>query len=292
MNYKFKNKLYPYLLLTPAAIFMLFVVAYPVLLSFKNAFFHEILIKPWEGSGFVGFQNFMKLVGNKEFWIAFYKTIIWTISSVAGKTLIGLIIALFLNQSFRGRGIYRTLILVPWVTPQVVGAIVWRWIYNGEYGMLNYFLLTTGIIEKSQSWLGNQVTAFIAALVNDMWVGIPFMTIVILAGLQAIPSSIYEAARVDGASRVKQLFYITLPQLKPVFLTATILSTIWTFNSFNIIWTLTRGGPINATEILVIKTYKTAFQQFNIGMGSAYAVIIFIILMTFSVFYWRRFSNE
>jgi len=271
---------------------MLFVVAYPVLLSFKNAFFHEILIKPWEGSGFVGFQNFIKLLGDKDFWIAFYKTIIWTISSVAGKTLIGLIIALFLNQSFRGRGIYRTLILVPWVTPQVVGAIVWRWIYNGEYGMLNYFLLTTGIIDKSQSWLGNQLTAFIAALVNDMWVGIPFMTIVILAGLQAIPSSIYEAARVDGASKVKQLFYITLPQLKPVFLTATILSTIWTFNSFNIIWTLTRGGPINATEILVVKTYKTAFQQFNIGMGSAYAVIIFIILMTFSIFYWRRFSNE
>jgi len=232
------------------------------------------------------------LVTNSEFWVALSKTLIWTISSVAGKTLIGIIIALLLNQSFKGRGIYRTLILVPWVTPQVVGAIVWKWVYNGEYGMLNYFLISLGILEKSRSWLGNETTAFIAALINDMWVGIPFMSIVFLAGLQAIPTEMYEAARVDGANNLKQLIYITLPQLKPVFLVATILSTIWTFNSFNIIWTLTRGGPINATETLVVKTYKVAFQQFNIGLGSTYALIVFFILTIFSIFYWRRFTSE
>jgi len=278
--------------LTPAAIFILFVVAYPVLLSFRNAFFHEILIKPWEVTYFVGLGNFIKLFTDLEFWVALSKTVIWTILSVVGKTLIGIIIALLLNQSFKGRGIYRTLILVPWVTPQVVGAITWKWIYNGEYGMLNYVLISFGILEKSQSWLGGETTAFIAALINDMWVGIPFMSIVFLAGLQAIPIEMYEAAQVDGANKLEQLLYITLPQLKPVFLTATILSTIWTFNSFNIIWTLTRGGPINATEILVVKTYKTAFQQFNIGLGSAYAIIIFFILMIFSIIYWRSFTNE
>ncbi|ACL68840.1 binding-protein-dependent transport systems inner membrane component [Halothermothrix orenii H 168] len=261
-------------------------------MSFRNSFFHEILIRPWEGTKFVAFSNYFKLLSSGDFWSSFSRTIGWTVSSVIGKTVIGLIIALLLNKKFRGRGIYRTLILVPWVTPQVIGAIVWKWIYNGEYGMLNYVLIKLGFLEQGHSWLGNPDTAFLSCLIDDIWVGIPFMSIVFLAGLQAIPQEMYEAAQVDGAGKLKQLFFITLPQLKPVFLTATILSTIWTFNSFNIIWTLTRGGPVNATEILVVKTYKTAFQKFNIGLGSTYAVIIFIILMIFSITYWRRFNDE
>ncbi|RCW52214.1 carbohydrate ABC transporter permease [Halanaerobium sp. ST460_2HS_T2] len=287
-----RKKYLPYLFIMPAVIFMLLIVAYPILLTFRSALFHEVLIRPWEGVEFVGLDNFLTLVKNQEFWASFQRTTIWTVSSVLGKTLIGLSIALLLNQKFKFRGFYRTLILIPWVTPQVVSAIIWRWVYNGEYGMLNYLLMRLGLINTGISWLGHKTTAFIAAVINDMWIGIPFMIVVFLSGLQGIPDELYEAAKVDGANRIQRLFKITLPQLKPVFLTATVLSIIWTFNSFNIIWVLTKGGPVNATETLVIKTYKEAFGKFDIGMGSTYAVTTFILLMIFSLFYWRMFSEK
>ena len=287
-----RKKYLPYLFIMPAVIFMLLIVAYPILLTFKSSLFHEVLIRPWEGVEFIGMDNFVSLVKNQEFWSSLKRTTIWTVSSVLGKTLIGLSIALLLNQKFKFRGFYRTLILIPWVTPQVVSAIIWRWVYNGEYGMLNYVLMKLGLINTGVSWLGHKTTAFIAAVINDMWIGIPFMIVVFLSGLQGIPDELYEAAKVDGANRLQRLFKITLPQLKPVFLTATILSIIWTFNSFNIIWVLTKGGPVNATETLVIKTYKEAFGKFDIGMGSTYAVTTFILLMIFSLFYWRMFSKE
>lgn len=287
-----RKKYLPYLFILPAVIFMLLIVAYPILLTFKSSLFHEVLIRPWEGVQFIGLDNFASLIKNQEFWSSLKRTTIWTISSVLGKTLIGLSIALLLNQKFKLRGIYRTLILIPWVTPQVVSAIIWRWVYNGEYGMLNYVLLKMGLINNGISWLGHKTTAFIAAVINDMWIGIPFMIVVFLSGLQGIPNELYEAAKVDGANKIQRLFRITLPQLKPVFLTATILSIIWTFNSFNIIWVLTKGGPVNATETLVIKTYKEAFGKFDIGMGSTYAVTTFILLMLFSLFYWRMFSEK
>lgn len=287
-----RKKYLPYLFIMPSVIFMLLIVAYPILLTFKSSLFHEVLIRPWEGVGFVGMDNFVTLIKNQEFWSSLQRTAIWTVSSVLGKTLIGLSIAILLNQKFKFRGLYRTLILIPWVTPQVVSAIIWRWVYNGEYGMLNYVLMRLGLINTGISWLGHKTTAFIAAVINDMWIGIPFMIVVFLSGLQGIPNELYEAAKVDGANKIQTLFKITLPQLKPVFLTATILSIIWTFNSFNIIWVLTKGGPVNATETLVIKTYKEAFGKFDIGMGSTYAVTTFILLMIFSLFYWRMFSEK
>lgn len=287
-----RKKYLPYIFILPSVVFMLLIVAYPILLTFKTALYHEVLTRPWEGVEFVALNNFIELLQDSEFWHALQRTLIWTISSVLGKTLIGLIIALVLNQKFKLRGIYRTLILIPWVTPQVVSAIIWRWVYNGEYGMLNYMLIKLGLINNGVSWLGHRTTAFIAAVVNDMWIGIPFMIVVFLAGLQGIPREMYEAARVDGANKWQQLFKITLPQLKPVFLTGTILSIIWTFNSFNIIWVLTKGGPVNATETLVIKTYKEAFGKFDLGIGSAYAVTTFVLLMVFSIFYWNLFRGQ
>lgn len=287
-----RKKYLPYIFILPAVIFMLLIVAYPILLTVRTALYHEVLTRPWEGVEFAGLSNFIKLFQDSEFWGALQRTLIWTVSSVMGKTLIGLTIALVLNQKFKIRGFYRTLILIPWVTPQVVSAIIWRWVYNGEYGMLNYVLIKLGFISEGISWLGHRSTAFIAAVINDMWIGIPFMIVVFLSGLQGIPQEIYEAARVDGANKWQQLFEITLPQLKPVFLTGTILSIIWTFNSFNIIWVLTKGGPVNATETLVIKTYKEAFGKFDLGIGGAYAVTTFILLMVFSLFYWNLFKAK
>ncbi|WP_286170088.1 sugar ABC transporter permease [Halocella sp. SP3-1] len=287
-----RKKYLPYIFILPAATFMLLIVAYPILLTVRTALYHEVLTRPWEGVEFAGLSNFTKLLQDREFWGALQRTLIWTVSSVMGKTLIGLAIALVLNQKFKIRGLYRTLILIPWVTPQVVSAIIWRWVYNGEYGMLNYVFIKLGFISEGISWLGHRSTAFIAAVINDMWIGIPFMIVVFLSGLQGISQEIYEAARVDGANKWQQLFKITLPQLKPVFLTGTILSIIWTFNSFNIIWVLTKGGPVNATETLVIKTYKEAFSKFDLGIGGAYAVTTFILLMIFSLFYWNLFKAK
>lgn len=271
----------------PALICMIAIIGFPLLTTLKSSVFKESLINPMAGSTLIGFTNFITLAIDPGFWSTLLRTTVWTLGSVLGKSLIGLLIAVLLNKEFRGNAVYRVLLLVPWATPQVIGAIVWKWIFNGQYGMLNYYLMKLGILSDHYSWLGNTTSAFLAAMVVDMWRGVPFMAIVFLAGLQSIPNDIYQAASVDGAGSWHKFRFITMPLLIPVLLAATTLSIIWTFNSFNIIWTMTGGGPLNATEILVVKTYREAFSNYDVGMSSAYATVTLIILMAFSILYWR-----
>jgi multiple sugar transport system permease protein len=239
------------------------------------------------GRGFVGIENYVALLSSRDFWSVLVRTVAWTTSSVCLKALIGLGGALLLNEELLGRGVFRAMTLPPWLIPLPIGAYVWAWLYNGQHGLLNGFLLRIGLIDKPFEMLAYPSSAFLGCLINDVWVGVPFMTLVLLAGLQAIPNELYQAADIDGASRWNKLRYVTLPQLKTVLLIATLLSAVWTFNSFDIIWVQTGGGPLNATTTLVIKTYKTAFKSWDFGMASSLAVITFIILTIASVFYSR-----
>lgn len=269
-------------------IFLAGLVLYPILKVFWESTLHNILTRPDEGIYFVGLDNYIKLAQDPTFWHTLGRTIAWTTISVSAKVVAGFIFAMLLADRFAFRRLYLTLLMIPWVTPIVVASVTFRWIYNGDYGDLNYYLQQLHITSSSIAWLGHGVTAFFAAMTIDVWVGVPFMAIALMGGIQGIPEELYEAASMDGAGMWTRLWRITIPQLMPVIFVTTTLSAVWTFNSFQAIWPLTGGGPVNATQTLVVMTYQTAFGAFDMGRGSALATITFAILITFSVIYWRR----
>jgi multiple sugar transport system permease protein len=212
--------------------------------------------------------------------------------AVSAKTIAGLVIALLLNIEFRGRKIYRTLVILPWASSVPVSAMLWQWTFQSEFGLLNHTLKITGLWDNPPLWLAYPRTAFFANLYVDIWIGIPFMAMVFLAGLQAIPKDIYESADVDGASKWTGFWLITLPMLKSVLLIATLLSSLWTFNDFNVIYILTKGGPINKTDILITFIYKYGFQFLKFGPAAAMAIITFVILLTVSLVYARFYFKS
>lgn len=285
-----KKKILPYIFLLPTTIFIIAIFLYPLILTFKYSVFDMSMISL--ESNFIGFSNYFKLLKDPEFIHSIKLTITWTLSSLSLKIILGLILALLLNKKLKGVKIYRVFILLSWAMPQVTSGIIWSWIYDGQYGYLNYFLTKLNIINENLLWLGDKKLAFISTVIVDVWMGIPFITLVILSALQSIPESIYEAAKLDGANSIKSLCFITLPQIKHVILTAITLTTIWTFNSFNVIWVLTKGGPINATETLPIKIYSEAFIKYNTSISCTMAVVVFTILSIFTFIYWRQFLRE
>lgn len=277
--------------LIPTLLFLLLFLAYPIGKVVYQAFFHNVLIRPAEGTPFVGLQNFIDMFSSGSFWRSFRITVLWTLLSVSGKIVIGFTAAALLQNPFRGCRIYLTLLMIPWVTPVVVAAVAWRWVLDGQFGQLNGLLQAVHILSQPFSFLGHQLSAFIATASVDMWVGIPFIAMVMMAGLQAIPGELYEAGRIDGAGGLAMFRHITLPMVRPILLVAALLSGVWTFNSFQVIFPLTRGGPAGATETLVVRTYDIGFGSFNFGMASALATFIFVFLMLVSYAYWRLLNR-
>lgn len=275
----------PVLYLLPTLLFLGLFLAYPIFDVIRQSLFHNVLIRPHEGQPFVGLENFTSLFGSESFQRALRVTATWAALSVAGKLVIGLAAALLLQRQFPGRRIYMTLLMIPWVTPIVVAAVVWRWVMNSQYGQLNAFLNLFGL--ESVAWLGQSNTAFVMTAAVDMWVGIPFVALVLMAGLQSIPDEYYEAAKVDGAGAFATFWHITLPLVRHILVVVAMLSSVWTFNSFEVIWPLTRGGPAGATTTLVVQTYRTAFGSFDFGTAAALATTIFIILLIVSLGYWQ-----
>lgn len=279
-----------YVLLTPALIVLLAFMLYPIIYVFLMAF--SKTTKLGKIMGFTGFDNFRLLLRNKAFWEVTTRSFVWTAISVTSKTIVGLVIALLLNVKFAGRKIYRTLVILPWATSVPISVLLWQWIYQSEFGLLNHTLKLIGI-KNPPMWLAYPKSAFFANIYVDIWIGIPFMALVFLAGLQAIPRDIYESADVDGASILKKFWHITLPMLKRVLLIATLLSALWTFNSFPVIYILTKGGPMNSTDILITFIYKYSFQFLKFGPAAAMAVITFGILVLVSVIYaYYYFKSE
>lgn len=276
---------WPYLI--PTLVFLALFLAYPIIKVVNESFYQDILIRPDLGRTFIGLGNYVNLLGDPTVLRALRITVLWTLLSVTGKTVIGFLTAMLLQHPFKGRRLYMTLLMIPWVTPVVVAAIVWRWVLDGQFGQLNGLLTSLGIIREPISWLGQQGTAFVSTAVVDMWVGIPFMAMVLMAGLQAVPNELYEASRIDGASGWQAFRFVTLPVVRPILLVATLLSSVWTFNSFQVVWPLTRGGPAGATTTLVVRTFTTAFGSFDFGQAAALATFVFVLLMVVSYGYWR-----
>ncbi|QPM68922.1 carbohydrate ABC transporter permease [Atribacter laminatus] len=277
-----------YLLLIPSAVFLIVFMFYPIFYVFLMSFFK--VNKLANLTGFFGMGNYITLFKLPEFWQIIIRSCVWTALAVTAKTVIGLIIALLLNVDFRGRKLARTLIIIPWASSIPISAMLWQWTYNNDFGLLNYTLRWLGL--NPPVWLAYPLSAFMANLWVDIWCGIPFMALVFLAGLQAIPQELYEAAEVDGATSISKFRFVTLPLLSGVLTVATLLSILWTFNDFNVIYILTKGGPANSTDILITYIYKYAFQYIKFGPSAAMAVITFAILLTVSIIYARNFFRE
>jgi multiple sugar transport system permease protein len=274
-----------YLLLFPALAVLALFMFYPIVYVFLMAFYKTN--KLGQIMSFTGFGNFEQLFKNKTFWDVTVRSIIWTVIAVSSKTVAGLVIALLLNVEFTGRKIYRTLVIIPWASSVPISAMLWQWTFQSEFGLLNHTLKATGLWDNPPLWLAYPKPAFFANLYVDIWIGIPFMAMVILAGLQSIPKDIYESAQVDGASAWVRFSRITVPMLRSVLLVATLLSSLWTFNDFNVIYILTKGGPVNKTDILITFIYKYSFQFLRFGPAAAMAIITFAILLTVSLIYAR-----
>ncbi len=292
---KIRRQRLAYLLILPTALVMAGIVFYPlirgVIISFTDMNQYNMGSKFIPPSyRFVGLQNYIKVLVSSQFWDIFGQTIIWTVSNVFFHFTIGLALALLLNRKLRGRAVYRTFLLIPWAVPTYISAFSWRWLFNSKYGFFNLALKALG--QPTIPWLSHEIWAMVAVIATNVWLGFPFMMVVLLGGLQSIPQELYEASEVDGCGRIRQFWTVTLPLLKPVALTATLLGIIWTFNMFNVIYLVTEGGPHHQTDILATFAFIEAFHQWRFGMATTYAVIILSILLTFSFFYIRALRGS
>jgi arabinogalactan oligomer/maltooligosaccharide transport system permease protein len=221
-------------------------------------------------------------------WGVFMKTLVWTVVNVAFHVGLGVLLAVLLNAPLRGRAAYRLLLIIPWAVPAYITALTWRGMFDYEYGAVN-LLLGKFLHLSPINWLGEPLRAFEACVIANVWLGFPFMMVIALGGMQGIPAELYEAARIDRASRWQQFWHITLPLLKPVLLPAITLGAIWTFNNLNVIWLVSNGGePQDSTHILVSYVYKAVFNLYRYGYGAALSMVMFLILLVFSVLFLER----
>ncbi|MFG1705753.1 carbohydrate ABC transporter permease [Nonomuraea sp. M3C6] len=240
---------------------------------------------------FVGLDNYLRILTSSLFWDKLLWTVVWTVVCVGLHYGIGLGLAVMLNRRLRLRSLYRVLLILPWAVPAFVAAFIWRYLYNSDYGVINGFLKMAGL--SGVGWLDDPTTAKIAVIAVNVWIGVPFMMIAMLGGLQSIPAELYEAAEVDGASAWQRFRAITLPGLRQVSSTVILLGTIWTFNMFPIIFLVTRGGPGSETEILVTYAFREAFTGIRDYAGSAaWGVIILLMLVVLAIGYRRTLRSQ
>jgi len=268
----------------PATIVLLVVLIFPVI-----HVFYESFVRTTESRQqvFPTLRNYHALLTDETFQMAAGNTLTFTAVSVVGHLLIGLGVALLLNQQVRGRALFRNLALLPWMLPPAVVATGWAWLYQNPFGMLNPLLMGLGVLDSPRAWLATPQTAMGAVIVANLWRGFPFISLILLAGLQAIPFSLSEAASVDGATAIQRFRHITLPSLKRVLLIAGTLDVINTIKYFDLIWVMTGGGPANRTEVFATLIYRVAFQFFRRERAAALAVVMFLVVAAFSFFYVR-----
>lgn len=277
-----------YFLISPALFLMLLLLAYPFVLAVYISLTDRVLGEPGK---FIWLGNFLKLFQDEFFLETVRNSFIYTISTVSLKLVLGLILALLLDQEFLHKNVVRGALLLPWIVPTSLSVLTWLWMFDSLFSVINYILLGLGIISKKIPWLGDPLWAMISVIIVNTWRGLPFFAISILAGLMAIPQPLYEAAKVDGAQAFRQFWHITLPLLQPVIAVVVLFSTIWTFADFQIVYILTHGGPINATQIFATMAYDVALVAGRIGEGSAISLFLFpalLIVVILMLRYLRR----
>ena len=275
--YRLQNAIEPYIWIAPSIILMAIFIIVPIGYVFRMAF--SDISKAGLIKGFAGFDNFVTVLKSAKFGMVLKNTIVWTVLVVVLSTVLGFILALLLNNKFKGRKIARAIVVFPWATTLVIQASVWKFIIDVDYGALNTLLKTLGIIQTNINWTPTPDAYFAWEIACGIFVTIPFVCFTVLSGLQSIDGSYYEAAIVDGANYWQKLFNITLPLVKSSLTVATVLNIIYVFNSFPIVWTMTKGDPASRTDTLVTYLYKLAFYNGKQGEAAAVSVIGFCILL-------------
>ncbi len=273
-------------LIAPTVIVFAGVIVYPLVSAIYLSLFQ--IFTPTLQGGWVGLDNYRALLATGEFWTSLRNTLVWTAGTLTLQILFGVGMALVLHQNIWFRSLARSLILFPYFISTVVAVLVWKWLFNDLYGILNHLMLQAGLIGMPLDYLGTMPNAMISVILVGAWKYFPFVVIAVLARLQTIPEPLYEAARIDGAGPVARFFDVTLPQLREVLVVIVMLRAIWDFKEFDLIFLLTGGGPSMATQTLPLLVYKEAFALNRMGMASAYAVVMMAIMLVVMVGYVRR----
>lgn len=274
------------LLIAPTVLVFCTVIVYPLVSAIYLGLF-SIYTPTMEGE-WVGLDNYRRLLASGEFWRSLANNLIWTAGTLALQIVFGVLVALMLHRNLAFRALARSLVLFPYFLSTVVAVLVWRWIFNDLYGVLNHLLMWAGIVDLPVDWLGSMPNAMISLIFVGAWKYFPFVVIAVLARLQAIPDELYEAASIDGAGAWARFTDVTLPQLRDVLVVVVLLRTIWDFKEFDLIYLLTGGGPIIGTQTLPLMVYKEAFALNQMGGASAVAVLMMLIMLLFMSLYLSR----
>lgn len=270
----------------PAGIFILVFLFLPVMLLIRDSFFDKEMISQDMGA-FVWLSNYIEALTSPRFLSATFNTLIYVVSAVSIELLLGLFFALLLNIGFKGSGIVRTILLAPLMLAPLVTGLIWKFMLNGQFGIVNKILYDLNLISSRHAieWLADERFALLSTIIADIWLTTPFMMLILLAGLQGIPITLYESAKIDGANKIQTFFYVTLPSLLPVIVVAILIRTVDAARTFDIVWVLTQGGPSNSSEVLSTYMYKTLTRYGLVGESSAMAVLFIIILLVISSYF-------
>ena len=282
-----------FLLALPAiiyiTIFLVVPLVYNIWLSISDANGSNLITGDYHPTGFA---NYKEMLASPGFWNGVKLSAIFTVASLALQFLVGYALALFFRKPFPGNGIIRALLLVAWILPAVVTGTIFRWMFDSDFGVINYFLTSMHLVDNPVMWLTGPTTAMVAVVVANLWVGMPFNMLLILSGLHTIDDGLYEAAEVDGAGPIRTFFSITEPLMRPVVFSLLLLGVINTYKVFDLIYTMTKGGPVEATTTLPIFTYLQTFKVFDFGNGAAASMLTMVLPLALSWFYVRSLDKE
>jgi multiple sugar transport system permease protein len=277
-------------LIAPTVLIFCAVIVYPLVTALYLSLF--TIFTPTLKGEFIGLGNYARLAASPEFWRSLQNTLVWTVLTLTLQIVLGVAVALMLHQNMVFRALARSLILFPYFVSTVVAVLIWRWLFNDLYGILNHVMLATGLIGAPMDWLGSMPNAMISIVLVGAWKYFPFVVIAVLARLQTIPEALYEAAKIDGAGPFARFFDVTLPQLRDVLTVVILLRAIWDFKEFDLIYLLTGGGPVISTQTLPLMVYKDAFGLNDMGRASAVAVAMMLVMLTFMVLYLRLSARD
>lgn len=292
MDPKRKGQLTPYLFLLPALIVLAVVILYPVVNNLTMSFYKVRLLKASGGDVFIGLENYAKLLGSRSFGNSVWASLRFAILSLPLAFILGLGMALIFNEIKKYRPVFTGFLLVPWAIAPVVTGYMWRWLFHDSFGLVNYSLLSLGFIDENVAWLAEPDAAMGAVVAANIWRFMPYITIMLLAGLQGVSTELYEAAQVDGANVFQRFFNVTLPQLRHVIGVVFLFATIWMVNDFALIFIMTEGGPAKATEVVPITIYRIAFEHLRLGRGAAAGLLLLVFLLSMSLFFIRMLFAE
>lgn len=278
-----------YVFIFPALFVLVAMIVYPMVYGIGISFFDTNLVNKWK---FIGLKYYVRLLTDVDFGKSILRTLVFTLGTVTGRTVLGLVFATILvNKRLPYKPLFRSIIVLPWFFPDVVIGLLWKWLYNANYGLINHTLLSLHLIDAPVEWLSNSSTAMGAVILVSIWKGFPFMVVMLMAALQTVSQDLYEAAEIDGCDKIGKFLHVTLPGIAPVLSTTVMLEAMWSFKHFTLIWNLTYGGPVDATNVVSIDIYKTGFQYMRFGESSTRAVYVFIIVIVMSLLQ-RKFKKS